>query len=531
GGGGATFELENAINVNGTLSLTSGMLDTKATENNAINVGGNWLNDGGTFDPRQATVVFDATAGSPTIISNNQAFYNIEFDDTGNNITFTLEDALDINGTLRITGGNLDTKSGENNSIHVAGNWLNQDLFTARNGIVTLDGTMGSPTITSGGQAFYFLDIDDSDFNVDFLLLDPLDVNGTLMITSGTLDVNAAGNYMINVGGAWSSQDTFLARTGTVSFDATSGTPAIYSYGQSFYNIDFDDGGGTATFLLEDALDVNGTLRINNGTLDVKLGENNDIAVFGNWINYDTFLRRAGDVTLDGDDQDIRGTTTFYDLTKLETTDDSTDVTVTFDVTGSLIIDNVWTFSGLDADDRIVLLPSVPVTQWDIDPQGVRAISYLDPTYSRNVNVTTIQCTNGCNDGGNNINWNFTAGVITVSGSVYIDEGMTSIGAGTAVRLDVNGVADNTDTTDGSGSYSITSSATVGNGAIVTLYLDTGGGNAGVTVLVSNGSNVSDADIYRDYLLVRSDNGNFVSNLNMDTANNSGDTYERRCQE
>ncbi|MBZ0166734.1 MAG: hypothetical protein K8I00_07990, partial [Candidatus Omnitrophica bacterium] len=193
-------------------------------------------------------------------------------------------------------------------------------------------------------------------------------------------------------------------------------------------------------------------------------------------------------------------------------------------VTGSLVILNTWAFNGLDSDDQIIIKPDTPLTEWFVDPRGVRAISYLDVIYSNNVSGTTVDCTNGCNDGGNNIDWNFTASAITVSGSVFIDEGVTNIGSGTTVRLAINGVTDNSDTTDANGGFSISSSAPAGSGSVLTLYIDSGGGDAGVTITLSDGNDSTGIDIYRDYLLLRAENGGSVTNSNLDTGNDNADT-------
>ena len=101
----------------------------------------NFTKTGGTFNHGAGTAIFDATTGSPrTITSDSAEFFNLEFDDGGKNITFELQDALDVDGDLTITGGTLDTKSGSNNAISIAGDWTNNDTFSAQVGTVTFDG-------------------------------------------------------------------------------------------------------------------------------------------------------------------------------------------------------------------------------------------------------------------------------------------------------------------------------------------------------------------------------------------------------
>ena len=94
-----------------------------------------------------------------------------------------------------------------------------------------------------------------------------MDVNGSLTIAAGELDVNSSGNYSINLAGDWlNSGGIFTPQSGTVTLDATSGTISLTSSGgQSFNHLEFDDNAGSAVFELQDALDVNGDLTITDG--------------------------------------------------------------------------------------------------------------------------------------------------------------------------------------------------------------------------------------------------------------------------
>jgi len=92
-----------------------------------------------------------------------------------------------------------------------------------------------------------------------------LDVNGNLTLNSN-LDVSAS-NYAINLFGKWlNSGVTFTPRSGTVTFDGTSGSGQITNYSQSFYNMTFN---GSGTWALQDAMDVNNALTMTSGTLDL----------------------------------------------------------------------------------------------------------------------------------------------------------------------------------------------------------------------------------------------------------------------
>src|SRR5690606_28154544 len=106
-------------------------------------------------------------------------------------ITFTLEDALDVNDNLTITGGSLDTKAAENNNITVGGNFTNNDIFISNSNTVTFDGT-GAQSLVAGGTG-----IGNNDATLDFndLVIANTAANVTLtreLEVDGTLTINAS---------------------------------------------------------------------------------------------------------------------------------------------------------------------------------------------------------------------------------------------------------------------------------------------------------------------------------------------------
>lgn len=108
-----------------------------------------------------------------------------------------------------------------------------------------------------------------------------------------------------------------------------------------------------------------------------------------------------------------------------------------------------------------------------------------------------------------------TAG-ITISGTLYSDEGTTVIATGPTVRLIANGASVGTAVANGSGVYSIT--ASVNSGDALIAYIDSNGGTVGNAVTVSNGVNLSGLNIYADRLITRHDNGGSLTNALMSTA-------------
>lgn len=105
---------------------------------------------------------------------------------------------------------------------------------------------------------------------------------------------------------------------------------------------------------------------------------------------------------------------------------------------------------------------------------------------------------------------------ITISGTLYADEGTTTINTGPTVRLIANGVSVGTDAADGSGVYAITTSVTSGDAIIA--YIDANGGTVGNAVTVANGANLGGLNIYADRVITRHDNGGSLTNALMGTA-------------
>lgn len=109
----------------------------------------------------------------------------------------------------------------------------------------------------------------------------------------------------------------------------------------------------------------------------------------------------------------------------------------------------------------------------------------------------------------------------TVSGTARQDAfGGSPIPALTQVSLLVDGGSLQTYTTTGNGQFSFTG-VTLSSSSIITLFVE-GGSNRGVTVIHSDTSNLSNMDIYQDYIVIRNENGTSAVTLaDLDTANNN----------
>jgi len=209
-------------------------------------------------------------------------------------------------------------------------------------------------------------------------------VSGAMTISDGTYDANTQTTTVTGL--STISGGTYTANTGTQTFNG----------GLTVSGGTFTGGNGT--------VDVNGALTVSSGTFTAA-GAAGSILVSGDFANTGgTFTHNSGTVTLDGSDQVISGTNTFYNLIKTVTS----AATLTWPAGITTTIANTWTAQGASGQ-VLSLRSSADGTQWKIDPQGTRTITYLDIKDSNNVNATgiAIDDISKFTDSGNNTNWNF----------------------------------------------------------------------------------------------------------------------------
>ena len=141
--------LLRAATVNGTLRIFSGA----TLDINGYNLTAGTLNNAGnlqlkgtetltitTKDTNSGTITYD---GSATGLKYGNTYFNLAINSPSG--TMTLNADLDVNGSLTIADGTLNTG---NNDMSVAGSWTNSGSFISGTGKVTFDGT--SDIVTGG---------------------------------------------------------------------------------------------------------------------------------------------------------------------------------------------------------------------------------------------------------------------------------------------------------------------------------------------------------------------------------------------
>jgi hypothetical protein len=149
-------------------------------------------------------------------------------------------------------------------------------------------------------------------------------------------------------------------------------------------------GAGTLRLITND-LSIGGTFTNSSGTFDAN---NFNITISGNWSNSGTFTANGTGTST------ISGNTNFNDFTCT-----AAGKQLTFTAGSTQTISGTLTLTGA-AGNLIILRSSAGGTQWNIDPQGARDVSYVNAKDSKNTNATIITATGSVNSG-NNINWDF----------------------------------------------------------------------------------------------------------------------------
>lgn len=215
-----------------------------------------------------------------------------------------------------------------------------------------------------------------------------VDVNGSVTHSSGTF---TAPSGTFTVSGGWTqSSGTFTPGSNLVTFD---GVAQAISHAGSFNNVTF---AGTNTKTLGSALVVDGNLIISS-TL---AAAGNAITLAGNWTNNGTFIPGAGTVTLNGGSQSVLGSATFNHLIKTS----AAGPTLTFEAGSTQTVNGTLTLQG-DAAADMLIRSSVEDTTFTLTLANVAMGRYLDVQDS--VATKNVSCLTGCNDSENNTLWQF----------------------------------------------------------------------------------------------------------------------------
>ena len=266
--------------------------------------------------------------------------------------------AIDIGNDFSITGGAFTSTTG---TLSLEGDYSRTSgTFAHNNGTVTFDGGFAQ---TMTGETFFNLtinnsvasptDTDDVDPSAAVTVQNNLtvsdgqfspptstDIDGDVSITTNGI-LKPDSSSTITVGGSWANSGTFTSNSGTINFNAASGTETINAGGTGNAAKDFDNltksGGGTLQ-LTSTALEVDGTMTISASNIVDLNGQNLTLATLDN----------PGTLQLEGGE------------TVAITTFDSAEGTVLYDGTGTYA-------SGLVTGDTYFNLTFNGAGTWTLD--------------------------------------------------------------------------------------------------------------------------------------------------------------------
>ncbi len=421
----------------------------KVVINRASESGGSKLTLSGMISLAGATWTY--TTGTVDATTSSSTLYvaaNTTVDGQGTSATMSFDNVIVGGGTLTL-GGNLDvdreltiastrTLTTSNNNVNVGGNWTNAGTYTSGSNTTTFDGSGNSVIITGGTgttQDFNNFTVAKTGSGVAQLSTNGLDVDGTLTVSSGTLDINGQAVSTVTTcsvtgtlkltGDETISCTPTLNSGSTVEYSATSGARAIKNW--TYHSLKINGSGGT--FSDTGTRSLGGDFTLAAGTFSAPTTLN----VAGNWTKSGgTFTHNSATVVLNGTNQTISGSTGFHNLTKQDSNNNSTDLTLTFDEAGTQTVGGLLTLKGTDSDDRVNLVSSNPPAQWSLVANGTFDIDWVDVTdsdASGGSQVTLATPANNVN-GGNNLNWGFitnqTPTVSTLGPAGYVDGSWTT---------------------------------------------------------------------------------------------------------
>ena len=293
---GCTFTLNTGtLDVDGDLRCTGSGAGTFNANSGTVRVAGNIPNSGGntgTFDWGTSTLEMNGASGTLTMTAGGASLYNLVFNDGGGTATYEIQEAIDVNGNLTITGGTLDTKSANSYAISCAGNWINDDSFTSNSGTVTFDGPSAQSIGGSSTTTFNNLTLN----NASGLALGVNSfVEGTLTFTSGKFTVQG---YTLTLGST--------SANATVTGESSSNYFVAYNNGGTIGNLKQRvNANATYDFPIGDLTNytpVTFTLNSNGGLASAEVNVYTDDGVNAdfNTSTINTYITREWDVTQTG---------------------------------------------------------------------------------------------------------------------------------------------------------------------------------------------------------------------------------------
>ncbi len=501
---------------------------------------------------------------------------------TTTTVTFDTSDpALDVNGNVTIdtTGTLVGSGSG---AFTVAGNWDNNGTYTGSGGTVTFDGS-GTPVIAAGNSPFGSVIINGSG---SFSVSEHATTTGAFTLTnagsftlSSSQSLAVGGVFTNDIGGVttWTGSTLFFYGGGNAQINAST-TSDVYDVLRiaSGTQIRMWNSSATAydvsgSLYSQDHASINGDLYIfgaytkSSGTDFWNYGTDFDGTVItGSERNVDVYIAENSTVTYTGGGLSVQGvgsasttiqnqgsgsyafriggnastTWSYYvleDMNAAGLTFSGTPNVVTLSYGNITVSEN--TGSGMTVGGTVLtqnpaktftnnsFATSTGISGFNVTATGTAGSSWRFTNHTGTIDGEDFDVDPSGNPG--YLVWDNSSSSITVSGTVYSDEGTTPMGASVcdgstqSIHLRVGGLTSYTGSCNGSGVYSI-SGVLYSPGNSLVVYID-GESEKAAVVTEDPVSNISGLDLYENRVIVRHESTDSLSIADMSVWDSDND--------
>jgi len=581
GAGSWTITDTNATSTNDVL-IQQG---TVKFPNGVMAIGGKLTNSGGSINSGAGTTAFYSTTAK-VLTFGSSALKNVYFNGSGGSWSFSDTNAT-VNGNLTVSAGTLTPPSG---TLYVGGSYTNSATVTAAAGTVEFNATSTGKTINFGSSALYNVNFNSSSggwtVSQNATTTNNMSILAANSWTVSSGKIFSVGNaFTNNVGGSattWTGS-TLALRGGTYSINAKSNggdnyatmtiasgaKVSMWNSSASSYNVN------SAGYLysqdhsaVDGSLYIFGTYTRTSGTEYWKYDTDFDgtaLSTTSRQANV-RFASGAG-ATFSGATLNITG------ISSASTTiANQGSGTYSLSITGGTLTAQYYQFTDLGGSGLSLLgTVSVPtmnngsftvgaaagsaltISSTTINASPAKQITGVRFATSTAIAAKNVSQTDGTptsfwwfktgygnlygeaydNDTGDpgSIRFDDSNIVITISGTVYSDAGVTPLTGGTcngsaqSVKVVVNGGTSYTGSCSAAdGSYSISGVAFTGD-PVIMVYLDNAsGGQKGSVVTRTATANITNMDIYANRVIVRHEDVTPLSITNMSVYDSDNDT-------
>ncbi|MEN9920299.1 MAG: hypothetical protein RL538_192 [Candidatus Parcubacteria bacterium] len=580
GAGSWTVTDTNATSTNdirvlqGTLNFPSGVFA----------VGGTLVDGGGTYAGGTGTVRFYSSAAE-VLTAGGSSFNRVVFDGAGSwsfsdSTAAATDDLIVLQGTLTMPSG----------TFSIGGSYDNNATVTPGTGTVLFNSSDAGETLAFGSSALYNVWFNNA--SGGWTITENATSTNNFSITSAsslTLDsgriLSVGAAFTNGVGGAattWTGS-TLALRAGTYSINTKTNSGDAYNVlaisastkismwnsSAATYNVN-----ATGSLYSQDHNAVDGDLYIFGAYTKTGGSEYWSYATDFDGTALGTTSRQVDVRFASGASASFTGTTLQVTgiSTASTTVDNQGSGTYTVTATGGSVSANYYDFANLGGAGLSLLgavsVPTLDYGSFGVGANGASAITLSSTTidaspskqlyYVRFATSTAISANNVSqtdgtptsfwwfregygnlygenydNDTGNpgSVRFDDSSLVLTISGTVYSDAGITPIIGGTCdgstqvVRVVVNGGTSYTGSCSNvDGSYSIGGVIVVGDPTL-TVYLDNAsGGQKGSVITRTPTADITDMDIYANRVIVRHEDVTPATIENLSVYDNSDDT-------